>query len=173
MENTLNEIFNFIFHPEFVGILLFIKIIFIIISAVLAVNIFFLIAHSSWFNWRYKMDYHEFKGFKPLEAAEMSLKWKKIEERIQTKNEAQYKLAVLESEDVLKQFLKMDGYSGETLEQQLAKVDSSDISDTKKVLRAHYFRNKIVSDQGLKVSFSEARSAVDDFKKAFEEMQAY
>lgn len=171
--DTLGGAINFIFHPEFVGIFLFIKIIFIIISATLAINIFFLIAHSSWFSWRYKMDYHEFRGFKPLEASEMSAKWKKIEERMKTKNEAELKLAVLESEDLLKQYLKLDGYEGDTLEQQLGKVDSSDISDTNKVLKAHYFRNKIVNEKEAKISFNEARDAIDIFKKAFEEMQSY
>lgn len=173
MEQAISGFINFLFHPEFTGLLLFVKIIFIIITAVLAINIFFLIAHSSWFSWRYKMDYHEFKGFKPLEAAEMSQKWKKIEERMKTKSEAEYKLAVLESEDLLKQALKMDGYDGDTIEQQLAKADSSDISSTARVLKAHSFRNKIVAEQGLKVNFGEARDAVDSFKKAFEQMQAY
>jgi hypothetical protein len=173
MEQIINGLINFLFHPEFAGIFLFIKILFIIISAALAINIFFLIISSSWFAWRYKMDYHEFKGFKPLEASEMSAKWKKVEERMKTKSEAEYKLAVLEAEDLLKQALKMDGYDGDTLEQQLGKVDSSDISDTSKVLKAHYFRNKIVNEVGSKISFSEARDAVDNFKKAFEQMQQY
>ncbi|MCX6764961.1 MAG: hypothetical protein NT148_00240 [Candidatus Nealsonbacteria bacterium] len=173
MEQAINGAISFLFHPEFTGIFLFIKIIFIIISAALAINIFFLIAHSSWFAWRYKMDLHEFKEFKPLEAGEMSVKWKKVEDRMKTKSEAEYKLAVLEAEDLLKQALKMDGYEGDTLEVQLGKVDSSDISDTSKVLKAHNFRNKIVKDEEIKVSFNEARAAVDDYKKAFEEMQEY
>lgn len=173
MEESINGVINFLFHPEFVGILLFVKIIFIIISAALAINIFFLIAHSSWFAWRYKMDMHEYRHFKPLEAGEMSDKWKKIEERMKTKNEAECKLAVLEGEDLLKSALKMDGYEGDNLEIQLGKADKSDISDPKRALRAHYFRNRIVNEPGLKVSFSEAREAVDAFKKSFEELQAY
>lgn len=173
MEQVINGFISFLFHPEFVGIFLFIKILFIIISAVLAINIFFLIAHSSWFAWRYKMDLHEFKEFKPLEAGQMSAKWKKVEDRLKTKSEAEHKMAVLESEDLLKQALKMDGYEGDNLEQQLGKVDSSDISEASKPLKAHYFRNKIVNQPDLKVSFNEARDAVDAFKKAFEELQSY
>jgi hypothetical protein len=173
MEQIINSGINFLFHPEFTGIFLFIKIIFIIISAALAINIFFLIAGSSWFSWRYKMDLHEFREFKPLEAGEMSAKWKKVEDRMKTKSEAEYKLAILEAEDLLKQALIMDGYEGDTLEVQLGKVDSNDISDTSKILKAHSLRNKIVKDEGTKVSFNEARSAIDDYKKAFEEMQEY
>lgn len=173
MEQTLNGAIGFLFHPEFTGIFLFIKILFIIISAALAINIFFLIAHSSWFSWRYKMDFHEFREFKPLEAGEMSAKWKKIEDRMRTKSEAEYKLAVLESEELLMHFLKSDGYEGDTLEEQLRKVDSSDISNPAVVLRAHNMRNKIVSEPEGKLSFDDARAVIDVFKKAFEELQEY
>src|SRR4030066_1149571 len=109
MEQAINGFIEFIFHPEFVGLLLFVKILFIIISAALAINIFFLIAHSSWFTWRYKMDRHEYRNFKPFEAGEMSVGWKKIEERMKTRSEAEYKVAVLEGEEMLKKALKMAG----------------------------------------------------------------
>ncbi len=164
---------DFLFHPQLFGIFLFVKIIFVIISSILVINIFFLIVSTNWINWRYKQNWAEFSSFKPLEAQQISARWKKVNQRLASKDQAEYKLAVLESEELLKDALKMDGYAGETLEEQLSKVDPSDISDTEKVIEAHNFRNEIVKNPEKELRLKDAKSIVFVFEKAFEEMQEY
>ncbi len=178
MENVsanpvINNLINFIFNPELSGIFLLIKIIFVIVSATLIINIFFLILASSWFKLRFKNEWNEFYQFKPLEATEISQKWEKVNKRLETDSEAEHKLAVLEADELLTKALKMDGYDGDDLEEQLRRVDSSDIEDIKPSLRAHLFRNKLVEEPDIKIDLSQAKKAVEDFKKAYEEIQEY
>lgn len=167
------NLINFIFHPNSGGILLFLKVIFIIISAILIINIFFLVKTNSWLKWRYKNNWVEFLQYKVPEAADISKKWRKVEELLKSKKESNYKLAILEADSLLSQALKMDGYNGETMEEQLKKVDPADISDIEPVLRAHQIRNRIVANPEEKLSYEEAQKVVESFEKAFENLQKY
>lgn len=164
-------ILSFFFTPEFTGILLFVKIIFIIVSAVLVINIFYLIALSSWFSDRYAKDWEEFRKFNSIDAENISKKWQRIDKRMKTKKETEYKLAVLEAEESLIDALKMTGNDGSTLEEQLNQAGPDDLSDIKDILQAHKIRNDIVNNPEGKLEFEKAEKAVRIFKQAFEELQ--
>ena len=169
---SFDGILNFIYNPEFSGILLFVKIIFIIISAILLINIFYLFSLSSWFSDRYAKDWKEFKKFKSVDAEKISRKWQNIKKRMKTNKETEYKLAVIEAEESLIDTLKMTGNDGLTLEDQLRQAGSDDLSDINGILLAHKVRNGIINNPEGKINFSDAEKAVEIFEKAFEELQA-
>ncbi len=169
----VNNIFEFIFHPQFTGILLFLKVVFVIASAILAINIYFLLKTSTWKDWRFRNIFSEFLHYKTLQAADISKKWKRVENLLESKKENNCKIAVLEAYDLLKKALEMDGYTGSTMEEQLAKVDPADIPDPEPVLKAVQFRNSIVKEPEKKVNYQEAEKAVKSFEKAFESLQRY
>ena len=166
------NVLNFILHPQFDGFLLFVKIIFIIISAVLLINIFYLLSLSSWVTARYVKDWQEYRGFKSTDAQKISRHWLKIKERMQSSKEVEHKLAVIEAEESLIDSLRMAGYDGPTFEDQLRQAGSDDLSDIKGILKAHRLRNAIVSNPDAKLEFKDAKDAVGEFEKAFEELQA-
>lgn len=163
---------DFIFNPEITGIFLFIKILFIIISAILLINILYLIALSSWFSARYGIDWQEYSKFKSVDAQKISKKWETIKKRMSTKKEVEYKLAVIEAEESLVETLKMTGNDGILLEDQLRQAGPDDLSDMSSILKAHRVRNKIVNNPEEKLDYEEAEKAVNIFEKAFEELQA-
>jgi uncharacterized membrane protein len=169
---TFDNIANFIFHPEFTGFLLFVKIIFIIISAVLIINIFYLIALSSWMSSRYTKDWREFKGFESIDAQDISKKWEVIKKRIQSGKDVECKLAVIESEESLINTLRMMGFDGPTFEDQIRQAGSDDISNIKEVLEAHNIRNSIVNSPEKEITLEQAKKAVSAFEQAFEDLQA-
>lgn len=169
---SLDGILNFILYPEFAGFLLFVKIIFIIISAILLINIFYLVALSSWFTDRYATDFNEFKGFKSIDAQMISKKWQDIKKRMKTGKETEYKLAVIEAEESLVSALKMFGNDGITLEDQLRQAGPDDLSDIASILKAHKVRNEIVNNPEGSLDANEAEKAIGIFEKAFEELQA-
>lgn len=169
---TFDNIANFIFHPEFTGFLLFVKIIFIIISAVLIINIFYLLALSNWMSARYVKDWREFKGFESIDAQNISKKWEGIKKRIRSGKDIEHKLAVIESEESLIDALRMMGFDGPTFEDQMRQAGSDDISNIKEVLEAHQVRNSIVNNPDKEITPEEAKKAVSAFEEAFEDLQA-
>ena len=167
-----DAILNFVFHPEFSGALLFVKIIFIIISAVLIINIFYLVALSSWFSDRYGTNWKELSKFDSIDAQEISKKWQTIEKRMKTNKETELKLAVIEAEESLISMLRMAGNEGPTLKEQLTQAGPDDLSNIDDIIDAHNFRNKIINNPDEPLDLGKARKAVESFKEAFEDLQA-
>lgn len=182
--NNLNEIFveinnfiangfqDFIFHPQFTGWLLVVKIVFLIISFIFASLIIWLLTASTWLKRAYLENAQEFKQFKPFDTAENLKVFKAIAKRLKSEKEIEHKLAVLEADEFFDKTLKTLDYLGKRMEDRFNQITTEVLPNLGDIKKAHEVRNKIVNDRGYRLTSDEARRVLAVFEQGFRHLGA-
>jgi hypothetical protein len=148
-----------------------IKVTFLIISGLFLAFVIFASFYTHYFKWMFLNDAFEFLTRRPFGAKRMNRNWKKIKQRLDSKSETEYKLAIIEADKMLSSALKRMGYAGPTLEESLDKLTSATLPNIEDLYSAHQLRENIVRDQNYAVSFEQAKKILDDFENAFIHLQ--
>lgn len=101
----------------------------------------------------------------------LSKKWVKIEERLESGEETELKLAVIEADKFFDDVLKKCGYLGKDMGERLKKVSASQISNIDDIWQAHKIRNNVVHDVDYKLTAVDAEKAIKSYRKALEELE--
>lgn len=169
-ENIWQNIISLIFYPEFSGWLFIVKISFIALSLFLIVFVILALVKTSWLKYLFLYDLFEFITYRPFGLKKMEKIWKKILLRLDSGLESEYKLAVIEADNLLNDTLKEMAFSGESLGERLEKVSLSTIPNLEEVKQAHQVRNSIIHDPNFKLSSDQAKKVLLIFEKAFTEL---
>ncbi len=114
--------------------------------------------------------YIDVLGSKNISKRRTLRAWKQIRKRLKTKNESQFKLAILEADRILNEILKMAGYKGKDLDEILKQITPAQLSNINEIWQVHKLRNRISSEPDFLISLNEAEIAIDIYKKAFQEL---
>jgi len=169
----LQNIISFILEPEFKGFLLFVKIIFIVISVLMFSAIIILNIRSSWLNRFILEDLGEVVTLTPYEAKKSFKKWIKIKQRLWSNKEDEYKLAIIEADSLLGDVLEKMGYKGETMTEKLKQIDSIILNNIEQLKEIRKIRNNIVYDPDYKVSLELAKKILAVYEKSFQELDVF
>jgi len=162
-------LYNIVISTQMADFIYKMKLISLLISFVLIILSVFLFLKSEAF-WRLK----EFLSvlFSPLPSKRRMLKkWNSIMKMLETGNEANIKLAVIESDKLLDNVLEIIGYRGKSLGQKLQQLTTAQLSCLDEVWQAHKVRNNIVHQADFKLKVSTAKEAVEAFGKALRELE--
>ncbi len=165
--NILKDIISFIFYPEFSGWFLIVKIVFMAISAFFLIFIILALIKTSWLKYLFLYDLFEFITYRPFGLKKMEKSWKKVVAKLDTGLESEYKLAIIEADNILNDTLKAMGFSGESLGQRLEKITPATITNIEEVKQAHQVRNDIIHDPNYKLSSDQAKKILLVFEKTF------
>jgi hypothetical protein len=171
-QEVLNEIINFLLYPKFTGGMLVLK------SIILLFGFFFFgytlwgIFKTSFLKRAILIDLKEFLTFKPFYAKVYSPKWKKIKKRLETEIESEYKLAVLEADELLSKVMEEIGYPGKNLSEKLEKIPEDTISNLNELKEVRKIRDDIVEDPDYKLNLEEAKKILKVYEKALSDLQA-
>jgi len=171
INDFFSNIIYFILEPEFRGILLFVRNIFILVSLLMIVGIIILLIKGSWFKAYLIEDVVETFTKMPYGKKKTLTYWNKIKERINSNREDEYKLAIIEADDLLDRVLEKMGYKGDTLTDKLKQVSEAIIPNIDKVWEAHKLRNNIVHDPDYIVNFDLAKRAIGIYEKTFQDLE--
>ena len=138
------------------------------VGVVMLVFIVWVIWKFSWKKFVFLFDVTEFFTYRAYGAGGLTSKWKNVLKRLETPNEEEYKLAVLEADGMLDQSLKRMGFAGDTLADRLQKVSVGIISNLSEVRQANAIRNNIVHDPDYRLTLSEAQRIIGVYETAFE-----
>jgi len=163
---------KFIVSPNFTGPLLILKIIFISFSLVLFLWLIFLLIRTSWLKFLFLEDIAEFLTYRPYGVRKIERAWRKIKASLETGLESEYKLAVLEADNILDDILKRMGFTGETLGEKLRNLTAAILPNIEEVKQAHQIRNNIIHDPAYKLSLEEAKKVLEIYEKALTDLQA-
>ena len=94
----------------------------------------------------------------------LAKKWIAIKNRLEFKEESQYKIAIIEADEVIDQFLEKMGYAGQNMAERLEKMSPDEIENRDEIREAHEIRNKIIHDHQFKVDESLARETIKKFE---------
>jgi hypothetical protein len=98
-------------------------------------------------------------------------KWESIERKLESREEAKAKLALIEADKLIDNLLKQAGYRGKTMTERLEQITPAQISNIDDLWQAHKLRNRLVHDSETKVAYHEIREAVEVYKKVLEEFE--
>ncbi len=96
--------------------------------------------------------------------------WMEVEQKINSVNPSDWRLAILEADILLFEMLEQMGLPGQNLGDKLKAADSSFFKSLNEAWQAHKVRN-IIAHQGAgyQLSYNEAKKTVDLYRRVFEE----
>lgn len=97
--------------------------------------------------------------------------WDKVQKYIESNNESDWRLAVIEADIMLGEMLGAFGYQGEGIGEKLKSVEAGDFLTLNDAWEAHKYRNDIAHTPGFVVTQREARRIIDLFRKVFDEFE--
>lgn len=171
MSIDYNAIISFLTSVEVQAKLFPVKIAFFVVAALLLAVIVFILLRSQYLQWLVLQDLVGFVTRRPYGAKKITKTWNKILRRLETNNEAEYKLAVIEADDMLESSLKRMGYRGQNLEERLDTLTAATLSNIADIYEAHKIRDNIVHDPDYRLSLDEAKKTLDIYGQAFRDLQ--
>jgi membrane-anchored protein YejM (alkaline phosphatase superfamily) len=122
--------------------------------------------NSSWLQYKFLEDVTEFFSWQAYGQREMSKQWDKIKKRTESGAESDYKLAIIDADDLLAEVLDNRGYDGENIEESIKKAGKLIAPILDSLLKAHEIRNSIVYNPDFKLSVQEAKKVLDTYESA-------
>ena len=147
--------------------LLPLKLIFGLAAILFTLFILFVLVRSTWLKVLFLFDSTEFFTFRPYGLRKVTKKWQKIQQRLETANEAEYKLAVIEVDGMLSDILLRMGFKGETLGDRLEEITPAIVSNLDDLKGAHQIRNNVVRNPDYKLTLQEAQKTLEIYQAAF------
>lgn len=96
--------------------------------------------------------------------------WELIEEHVSSNNPSDWRIAILEADNMLEDMLVRMGYDGDSIADRLRAVEPSDFTHIQSAWEAHKVRNKIAHEGvNFTVTQREARRVIELYRKVFEE----
>ena len=118
-------------------------------------------------------EYRTYKARKPIKKTGVSrgIEWVNVIENVNSDNEANWRVAILEADRVLEKILTSNGYLGETLADQLKSIPDGRFSYLNSVWEAHKIRNA-VAHQGLeyRLTSKETSRVIGLYESFFKEI---
>jgi hypothetical protein len=173
IENFPQNLISFFVSPPSSEWLLVLEIFFIVLSLLLLGIIIFGFSKSLWFKFRFMDDFIEILTYKPIGTKKIEKDWRKILAKLDSGLESEYKLAIIEANNVADEALKKMGYSGETLTEKLEKVAPTILSDVQEYKDACQVRNNIVYDPNYNLSLEKAKKTLEIYENLFKELNLF
>ncbi len=101
--------------------------------------------------------------FPSVTKGKFQKRWDRVQSLIMTEDSMNFKIAILESAQMLDEILKISQYSGDTLGDKLNGMIDVQLRNLEQVKEANKIKNKVVQDGGFDVSKEEARKIVEIF----------
>ncbi len=111
------------------------------------------------------------KGRHSLNVEHFRTKCLEIEHQLKNDDKSSYHLCVLNADKLLDEALKCRGAKGASFGERL-KNSKELFSDLNGVWTAHKLRNQIAHESGVQVSYSQARTALQQFRRALKDLGA-
>lgn len=95
--------------------------------------------------------------------------WEKILKLIGSDNPNDWKLAIIEADKMLEVVIDTFAVPGENMGERMKNIERSDFTHLDQAWQAHKVRNQIAHEHNFHLSQREARMAIDNFEKVFQE----
>ncbi|HSE35297.1 MAG TPA: hypothetical protein VLB83_04180, partial [Candidatus Paceibacterota bacterium] len=100
-----------------------------------------------------------------------SERWARVEEYMQSQNDSDWKIAVLEADNILDEAVERMGYPGETLGERMKVIEPSDFPYLDEAWEAHKIRNQVAhKGTNYTLTRSEAERAIGIYYRVFKSL---
>jgi len=112
----------------------------------------------------------ESRALESYDQTERNTKWMKVVDLLGMINESDWRLAIMEADNILKEMLGVMGYHGDTIGDQLKSVEKSDFLTLSDAWEAHKVRNRIAHEgTDFRLSQREAQRIIGLYENVFKE----
>lgn len=168
--NVLNELSSFVFDYIGAPVLPYLRTIFIILCLLFIAGIVYSLMGA----FEIRKEEGEKIGFAvPIhDGSAKRERWEVVINHLNSGNPAEWKLAIMEADNILDEMVEKMGYAGENLGERLRAVETSDFNSIQSAWEAHKIRNKIAHEGSeFELSEREARRVVGLYEKVFKEFE--
>lgn len=100
-------------------------------------------------------------------------RWKKVLERLENTDNKQYKIAVLEADEITNDVLAKIGYPGSNMGERLDGIGVNRLETVEELKGAHEVRNEIVHQANLNISKEKAQEVIGVYQKTLELLEFF
>jgi hypothetical protein len=168
----INILISYITSSELQQMMLPLKLCFFAISLIFLSIIIFVLLKTDWLRHAFLEKTVEFLSYHPYGMKKISKGWSKVLSKLEKGSEAEYKMALIEADEMFDNTLEKMGYSGKTLEDRI-KQASAVLSNTEQIQEAHKTRNNVAYDPNYKLGLDEAKRILEVFEQAFRDLEAF
>ncbi len=103
---------------------------------------------------------------------ERNLRWEKIKKYFDSDNPSDWKISLLEADNLIDDILKRIGLKGDTLGERLLTLKPYMLESLPDLFRAHLVRNRVVHEADtFELTKEKTREAIDAYEKALKELK--
>lgn len=161
---------EFLFSIDWLKVLILVRFIFIITSIILFVGIIILIIKTNLL-LKTKQTIDLLTRPTTKTSGRLLKKWRKIEKRLKSSQEIEWKIALIEADKFFDNILKKMGYFGKNMSERLGQVSAEQISNIEEIKEVHRIRNEIVYKSDYRLSKPVAEKSIRAIKKALKELE--
>jgi len=143
-----------------------IKIVFILFTAFFFCAVIYFYMNSSYLKYQFMQDVTEFFSWQAYGLREINKRIKSVMKRIEGGSEKEYKISILEADDLLYKALEEADVQGDTFEELVEHASRRILPNSDDILQAHKIRNLIVHDVNYRLDSNLAKKTLDDYEKA-------
>ena len=169
----IRDFINFATAPEIQDRIFAIKLVFIIFTAFFFCALVYFYFNSSYLKYKLLQDVTEFFSWQPYGSRGINKRWKEILKKVDSGLEKDYKFAILEADEFLKEVLEDADYQGETFEELIKNAGTRMIPNIDDVLQAHKIRDLIVHNVNYMLDLTLAKKMLQDYEKAIKNTYVY
>lgn len=107
-----------------------------------------------------------------LPKSRITKQWEKIMRRLESANEAEYKMALIEADKLFDDILVRIGYKGDTMADRLKQLDASRFANIQQIWNSHKTRNALVHDPFFHLNQTDAQKAVAAYETSLKDLEA-
>jgi len=108
----------------------------------------------------------------PAYGGALQSKWEEIKHHAESVKEAEWKLSIIEADNLVNDILKSAGYPGDTMGERLTNINKGQLLSLDGLWEAHKIRNKLAHDTNYFLRYAEARRAIVLYEAALKELNA-
>lgn len=105
------------------------------------------------------------------EKPKVNDEWQRVLDHMASGNPNEWKLGIIAADNLLDSLVKAMQVPGESLGERLKNIESSDFGTLNEAWEAHKVRNRIAHEVGYEPTEVEARRAIANYRKVFEEFR--
>lgn len=105
------------------------------------------------------------------ERTQKNARWERVENYMSSSNSSDWKIAILESDNMLDEITERMGYPGETLGERMKNIEASDFPYLEEAWTAHKMRNQIAhKGTDYEITRSDAEQTINIYHRIFREL---
>ncbi len=147
----------------------FLYVVSVIISGVLLWFTIYCISGSQYIKSKVIERYMDMHGIGDVGKYRQLKAWKNVIRRMQTGNPSNWKVAILEADQLMDDILKASGYRGVGVDERFKQAEPNVFSNADALREAHSVRNKIMQDPEYALPKDEALKVLRVFQHAFKD----